>query len=510
MLSQEASSEISTAPTSSLARLRLGTALPIGLYAVLLLVVSLFPLWITPRHLTARNDDTYITLTYARSLAEGQGWRFNGGSEALGTTTPLFALVVAGLWRLLPAVPMEHLAVGFSTFCWLATGWLLFLGRRAFGLTAGAATLLAIAALLQGGWWPASLGMEATFLLFGVMLAVWLTARNSAFASGIVSGLLFLIRPEGLAMVPLAAAWLVWQNPQAWRHTLPRFLFGVALSLGTWLVYAWSTFGSVLSNSVAAKMGQATGWPGLPFSTRLVQEWLPPIAKRYGVSPVLSLLWPLATLGLWYALRRARPMLPLVGWTSLFLTGYTLLHAPGYWWYMFPVLFTLQLFATLGLLALLEQHQRGVRWLGVLLALIFFGITFQRSFLSLQANPSDARAPVYLAISEWLRENTPPGSTVAFVEIGYLGYFTENQVIDLVGLVDPTFTENASHLDLASNFWKAEPDYLLYHSGFDWLMAGIVQDEQFTARYVPIMTFTDEFPVPITLYQRRDDAITQP
>jgi MFS family permease len=510
MLSPDATSERISQPSSSFSHLLSRSALWTALLVGLLLAASFFPLWLAPRHATMRNDDTYITLTYARSLAEGNGWRFNGGPVTLGTTTPLFAITIAGLARLIPFVPMEYLAVGFSTLCWLATGWLFFLGRRAFGLGAGAATLVALAALLQGGWWPGSLGMEATFLLFGVTLATWLVARRSPLAAGLVSGLLFLIRPEGLGMVPLAAAWLVWQQPKAWREMLPRFLLGAALPLGLWAVYAWSTFGSVLPNSVSAKMGQGTGWPGQPFAVRLVREWLPPIVARYGLSPVLSIIWPLAALGLVYAARRARPIFLLVAWTALYVLAYAVLHAPGYWWYIFPALFTLQLLAGLGLVPLLEQRQRWARALGVVALLLFLGITFHRSTLTLSGDPSDARAPTYLAIAKWLRENTTPGSTVAFVEIGYLGYFTENRIIDLVGLVEPEFTENAAHLDLASNFWRAEPDYLLYHTAFDWLMGEIVNDERFEQRYEAIMTFSGDLPVPITLFQRRDLASSTP
>ena len=48
-------------------------------------------------------DDAFITFRYARNLAEGLGLVYNPGAEwepVLGTTTPLFALLLAGVAKL--------------------------------------------------------------------------------------------------------------------------------------------------------------------------------------------------------------------------------------------------------------------------------------------------------------------------------------------------------------------------------------------------------------------------
>ncbi|MBA3534557.1 MAG: hypothetical protein H0T73_21775, partial [Ardenticatenales bacterium] len=324
---------------------------------LLLLVATAITLWGATQHRSYLNDDTYITLTYARSLAAGEGWRYNGGTEALGTTTPLFALVVAALSWLFPSIPLEWFAVGFSTLCWLGTGWFFFLGHRDFGLNLRAGAILALVVLLQGGWLFGSLGMEAAFLLFGLTLAVWVAGRGYSLLAGLVGALLFLVRPEGLAMVPLVGAWILWHR----RDALPRFATGALLPLCLWVSYAWMHFSSILPNSALAKVGQGAFWPGKPFVERLFGEWLPAHAANYGFSPTLSLIWPLSLLGLLYVGRQRKALLLFVGWGAVFLAGYYLLGAPGYWWYMMPVLFLLQLFSGLGIIALVEQPQRGVK-----------------------------------------------------------------------------------------------------------------------------------------------------
>lgn len=487
------------------------------LLLTLLIVASIFPLWAMSYHLTERNDDTYITLTYVKSLVAGEGWRYNGGAETLGTTTPLFALVVAGLSALLPMIAIEQVAVGWSTFCWLATAWLFFLQHQSFGLRREGGALIALLILLQGGWWLTSLGMEGTFLVFGLTLSTWLTARRYAFSSGLVSGLLFLIRPEGLAMVPLAGLWLLLEQnkiaatgvvrkwPERLKpllQALAPFAVGALLPLGLWGIYALSTFGTFLPNTVAAKIGQGQFWPGTPFIQRLIEQWLPVVAAKYGLSATLSLLWPLSLLGLFVAATHARPLLLIALWTFVFLAGYALIGAPGYWWYIIPVIFALQPFMGLGLLFFLHHRNLSLKRIGIALTLFVLVVTLRIGIVSTQAYSGDKRAETYMGAAKWLKANTPYRSTVAFIEIGYLGYFSDNRIIDLVGLIDPAFTENGATLNLASNFWQAEPDYFLYSPDFNWLLGPIVQDERFEEQYQVVESLPSHFTTPLFVYQR--------
>ena len=55
-------------------------------------------------------DDAYITFRYARNLAEGLGLVYNPGEWVLGTTAPLWAMLLGGGYR-----------VGLTDLPWLAT-----------------------------------------------------------------------------------------------------------------------------------------------------------------------------------------------------------------------------------------------------------------------------------------------------------------------------------------------------------------------------------------------------
>ncbi len=69
-------------------------------------------------------DDTYITFRYSLNLASGHGFVYNLGEPVLGTTTPLWTLVLA-LFSALGA-PIEQTALVISLACDAASAFFLF------------------------------------------------------------------------------------------------------------------------------------------------------------------------------------------------------------------------------------------------------------------------------------------------------------------------------------------------------------------------------------------------
>src|SRR5574342_655752 len=137
---------------------RLSAYAPVGV-AILAVAARLLP---TPRTI----DDAFITFRYARNLLAGNGFVFNVGERVLGTTTPLYTLLLAGLAGLLRldnypwlALVVNALADGLSCLLLVKLGDLLS-GRRAIGLAA--ALLWAIAP------------MSVTFAIGGMETSVFI------------------------------------------------------------------------------------------------------------------------------------------------------------------------------------------------------------------------------------------------------------------------------------------------------------------------------------------------
>ena len=93
-------------------------------------------------------------------------------------------------------------------------------------------------------------------------------------------------------------------------------------------------------------------------------------------------------------------------------------------------------------------------------------------------------------LSRWFRENTKPDESIAYIEIGYLGYYTDNRIIDLAGLVLPDVTPHVAKGDFAWAFWHYKPDYYIHMQDFNWALASIRADPAFDNMYRPVASLT--------------------
>lgn len=62
-------------------------------------------------YLSFRQDDAYIFYTYAKNIAEGNGYVFNLGEKVNATTSPLYTLLLAALYLLIKPFATESLHV---------------------------------------------------------------------------------------------------------------------------------------------------------------------------------------------------------------------------------------------------------------------------------------------------------------------------------------------------------------------------------------------------------------
>src|SRR4030067_291523 len=108
-------------------------AVLVALIVILALAARLLP---GPRTI----DDSYITFRYARNLLAGEGFVFNPGEHVLGTTTPLYTMLLGSL-ALLSAgqgAPFPQIAWLVNALADAGTCLLLFhLGRRLDSWLAG-------------------------------------------------------------------------------------------------------------------------------------------------------------------------------------------------------------------------------------------------------------------------------------------------------------------------------------------------------------------------------------
>jgi hypothetical protein len=464
--------------------------------------------WAFSRSTEYAFDDAYITFRYADNLRQGIGLVYNPGEWVLGTTTPLFALILAGLGFIVPnLVVLGHWlgAIGWIMAAWGATALLWQEGRPRAALVAG--LLLAFSPLFL-----VSLGMETILVVALMLWSAWAWLGGRKWLTIFLGAALILMRQDG-------ALWLILLGLEVWRRerTIPwREAIGVAFLLLPWFAFAWWRYGSPLPNSASAKIGQNELMPVGDQSSFWVEFWHLGTAE---MSPLVLAGFVVALLlGLWVIASRARQLGWLVAWTVLYLVVYAWLDVVNFTWYFVPPLATTMLIVALGIGHLLgdenvagrPRHERGlgmspgdrlfqISGAIILVALILAQAQYMNSLTSLQGF-----RPAYAPAGRWLAENAPADASVAAIEIGVIGYLSQRPIVDTMGLVSPDMTDHqvgwVETLVYALNAHRPGYAIVLPKTAWDQL----IDKWWFIERYEPAVTFDD-----VTIYQRRADAIDE-
>lgn len=504
---------------------------PIWMHLAALGAITLATLYISQGLWGWTYDDAYIIYRYARNFAAGLGMVYNPGQPYLGTSSVGYTLLLAALSWVVPGGDFLTLGSVVSTAGFWATGALLWvLGVRARAPLAGilAALITVTNPVLVETW-----GGEMELLLPLVLGAILSYTAGAGIPTGILLALAVLTRQDSLVLVALLGAHYLWR-----RRQLPR-AGGLAfvLVLAPWLLYSWWFFGSPLPGTLEAKIAQ--GKAGWPFFLSGAIQWM---SDRLGGGLVRPLVLGLAGGGgaalAWAAWRR-RPVGAwwlVLGWGALFAAGYTALRVAFYGWYAVPLAVSSGILIAWGAAELVALAERGGRALGTRRrpsarpapTLVQQGLAAGLGLLVLAAILPPVATHVqafddnfirrhrfsdlYRRVGTWLAAHGGPATSVAYLEVGEMGYYSQAQVVDLLGLVTPGA---AAHVPFADYDWPIQqylPEYYLANTRFDKLLAYQWTQSWFQDAYAPVARFDDTWQfVPgnyhLVVYQRKPGVV---
>jgi hypothetical protein len=413
---------------------RRAAALALAGAGLLLLLVQTLP---APPCL---QDDAYISLRYARHLAEGQGLVYNPGERVEGVTNFLWTVTLGLPFAL--GLPEE----AFARWLGLLSGAGALAAGAWLAIRLQRDTLAGGLAVLLGGalpWLAAESIMGLETLAFAG-LAVAGLARHQAeerdpdrrgWLSGGVLALAALTRPEGVLVAGLTGLSDVvrgrWRELRFWTRWV-TFAVPVAALLAFRLAY----YGDYVPNTFHAKVGGG------------VEAALRGLANAGAFFAAAA---PLVILGLaaagWLAARGgggdrrlrlldAHPAIVLVVHVAyvIWVGGD---FKPTFRFFAVPSLL-LAVLAGAGLVA--WSRHAGGRWArGAVLALAavpavwaWIGGDLSREFVTLRAR----QIPVHRAAGEFLGEEFPPSSWIATGNAGLIPYASRLPTIDMIGLTD--------------------------------------------------------------------------
>jgi arabinofuranosyltransferase len=488
---------------------------PLSPSAFALAIVLLIGLaaWVSTVNFWYAYDDAFITYRFARNLATGAGLVYNPGEWHLGTTAPLYALVLGILGKLAGPDTIPFFGGLISSLSLTLGG----LALAAFGRQHRAP----LAGIFAGMFYVTNPMMFVTFA--GEMppqmaLILWGLVAYRAERVHTAAALLAcaaLTRPDGL----LAAAVVVGYDVVMRRRIIWRAWLVFAAIVAPFVIATWIVYGSPLPGTLSAKLAQRDSgyWP--TYFGKGLRGWLQafllasvdgPRIEFLSIDPGTLSFW--TTIGVLAIAGYRFWALPFV-WIILFVLIYRTMKVPFYHWYAAPALVGLSIVTGAGLAAMLSLARRALplkRVEGPLLVTAGTALVVLAGYPYLNALPQTAKAhpaiEVYIAAGRWLHDHTPANASVGYYEIGFIGYYSERPVVDSLGLVDPSIPPHVARRDLAWAFRERRPAYILQKPEAGALNS-FADEPWFKAEYRERLVFAppgDPNHHRVILYERRD------
>lgn len=468
-------------------------------------------LWITR---DVVGDDSHITFTYSRNLADGYGPVFNVGDRTLSTTTPLTAIVMA-----IPSVlglDLQFIGILVSVTASLVIARLLFVNLRPLTGSAGALGAGLVAVLHPFA--TTTVSNEMLAYTAAALGALHFAARHQMVAAASIASVCALLRPDGLLVLAMVGLLVLLDGgmPRAGKieaaglwSTVRAPLAAVSLLLGPWIIFATWFYGSPVPVTLRTKQAQRDSGLGGGFF-QMVRDrlalytddwfyWGAGILLVVGVGIIArDLAKRLRQRATHHAVgdnTQAWTLALFLAWNAGYAAAYTALGVTAYSWYAVPLLVALGIFTAAGISGVLSLASTlsgsiEVRRIVSVAALVAIAVPFLASARDFTELPT-YRTALYPPTGDWIATNVRPDESVGTLEVGIIGYTAHRTIIDFAGLIQPDITEDADPSlgfdGLAVEAWTTySPDWVaMLRPGIPTLTS----DARFQEMCTPAATF---------------------
>lgn len=458
-------------------------------------------------------DDCYIIYHYAHNLYAHKQFVFNLGERILGTTTPLYTLILGGLQVFSDKLPqMSHLISFLSSSL---AGFLIFLIFRTRNPVLGLFCTLCFPFILL------DIGLETNFLIFLFVLSLYLFDKERYLMCAAMLALCFLTRQDSAIFI---ACMIFIYSLKEGKFPQREFIVFIMI-VAPWFIFSYLYFGSVFPGTLQAKRGHATfiqycfdaffylatycdryNFCLLSFFSKRITYLLSPgpsYSKYIFKGSLVILYLPVVLLGVWHGIKNRKKdnFVTLIFYIypiSMILALSTIGPPPEHRWHLTSAVN----FALIGQLNLLMvgasyaiRHWRSsslrLRALSAFAAAMMFLYLFHFGSANIaqfykSAEGADetfwygARFHNYHEIALFLRDHVSEKETVFALEVGTLAYYSKKRLIDGAGLMSPGYDQYHKRGCWLLGIEKEFPDYIVAH-------------EVVIPHYEPVFSFENSF-----------------
>ena len=399
-------------------------------------------------------EDAYITYSYAKRISSGEGYIFSkGDNPVLGTTTPLYTLVLAALALLGCPPHVSSPIIGIFSHGFVAVVIFFIVlnifNHRLLAITASIFWSFSLAIFFRTG------GMETPLYLLLLSIFTLVEVRQPMFLlSAILLGLMLLPRPETLLLI---AIWIYfWIVEKNYVLKAIQNILVISAVCAPWLIYSYFTFGSVIPNSISAKIATCHDQDIVSID-HFVYYFVS--SKGFLYFLILGI-----ALGISKISRQSKGMIPLLIWFPLFYACLKFGSAPDFAWYYAPPMFLIPILVASAIEVLVDfWADKKVFYIGsVILFVITAGYWFR---VNIECTESLRRSSTSMTIHKEMaleiNKHCLDGDVIAAMEVGNLAYWTNCKVIDLIGLTSPECVEKLKDVGIHAMIRQYDPRFIV-------------------------------------------------
>ncbi len=427
-------------------------------------------------------DDSWIHLQFARTIYEGTPWEYSPGYPSTGSTSPLWSVILSVLFYFTSdTITIVWGVLLISMVFFIACSFLIGHIVRMYTtrVSWGVVGILGFVILPRNTWLMLS-GMETPLFMFILLFSIYLLDRTDSKSDlllGVLAGLAYLSRPEGVLvavlLIPLRFLMLGYKQQVDKKRIQNLILSGVLalIIVAPWILHCLNVTGHPLPDTFYAKVHSPTeieqqAWDnwwyffvkemnfliiGMAAGAFLILRGKP---FPWILAVTLTILYRLSTP---YAalINNARYLVPIF---DLFLIAAIVFAA----W-----LIETTLVRVMRLKDVMETRSLSVVIITILLVipLIPYYVNQATYFTKSVRTIND----MHVGLGTWIAENTPEDAIFATHDAGAIRYISGRRMIDIAGLLSPDIIHsNMSTTETLSYLRQQGCNYFVF---FDELFA---------------------------------------
>lgn len=465
--------------------------IPIGFYLVLFVLLAFLQVWLTRDTVMG---DAFIHFTFARGIAEGTPFFYNGEFSA-GSTSPLWSLLLAPLWLLLGDGIVWGVKILAGIFVGTSVVLTYLLAQKITSnknLSLVASFLIATNFFLS--WWAAK-GME-TPLYVSLVLTNFLVylhvprdiSRDNGgykleLTLGILLGLTILTRPEGWFLAAFLGIFLL--TKKGWRVVATVGLPALAI-VAPYYLYLYQQTGQVFPSSMA-RILHARQW-----AIETVGIWWTPEILKILATKYLPLT-PFFLILIWHVGARKINNLdasnaPVWLWLIFHLIFFTFVmptsQGERYILAAVPFFIIFSLLSLWNIPPLKKGGRGGVFTILLTLVLISSTVISAQQLVERRQIITSCERPYIDTVRRetglWLRNNTEINDLIAVKEVDQSAYYSERRVLSMDGTLNTKAVPFVRQADQLGFIEKYRPDWLvleedMYRLYPDWQTSNLAE-----------------------------------